>query len=137
MNCVTDVGGIVVGQIPISRKSSLALQAFFAGKECVHPIVSFAHASKLSYQEAPVMTESTSVADKAIERILELSADLQIKRRATAKWSLAFYDFSVAIAAYGEALEVLTKLQREEEERSVSLDLLRLLECPPEPHAVL
>ena len=82
------------------------------------------------------MTGSTSVADKAIERILELSADLQIKRRATAKWSLAFYDFSVAIAAYGEALEVLTKLQREEE-RSVSLELLGLLECPPEPHAVL
>jgi hypothetical protein len=82
------------------------------------------------------MTGSPSVADKAIERILELSANLQIKRRATAKWSLAFYDLSVAIAAYGEALEVLTTLQREEEERSVSLDLLGLLECPDEPHAV-
>ena len=82
------------------------------------------------------MTHSPSLADKAIERILELSADLQIKRRTTAKWSLAFYDLSVAITAYGEALEVLTTLQREEEERAVSLDLLGSLECPPEPHAV-
>jgi hypothetical protein len=112
------------------------VQVFFAAKEWVHPIVSFARASKLSYQEAPVMT-SRSLADKAIEQILELSADLQIKRRTSAKWSLAFYDCSVAIAAYGETLKVLTKLQREEEEQSVSLDLLGLLECAPEPHAVL
>jgi hypothetical protein len=77
------------------------------------------------------MTHSASLADKAIEQILELSADLQIKRRTSAKWSLAFYDLSVAIAAYGDALEVLTTLQREEEERSVSLDLLGSLECPP------
>jgi hypothetical protein len=82
------------------------------------------------------MTRSPSLGDKAIERILELSADLQIKRRTTAQWSLAFYDLSVAIAAYGEALEVLTTLQREEEERCVPLDLLGLLECPDEPHAV-
>jgi hypothetical protein len=82
------------------------------------------------------MTQSHSVADKAIERILELSADLQIKRRASAKWSLAFHDLSVAIGAYGEALDVLTTLRRQEEERSVSLDLLESLECPLEPHAV-
>ena len=82
------------------------------------------------------MTQSPSLADIAIERILEISADLQIKRRATARWSLAFYDLSVAIAAYGEALEVLTTLRREEE-RTVSLDLLESLECPPEPHAVV
>ena len=82
--------------------------------------------------------QSPSLADKAIDRILELSADLQIKRRTNAKWSLAFYDLSVAIAAYGEALEVLTTLQREEErEDSVSLDLLESLECPREPHAAL
>jgi hypothetical protein len=82
------------------------------------------------------MTHSPSLADKAIERILELSADLQIKRRATAKWSLESYDLSVAIVAYGEALEVLTTLQREEEGHKVSLDLLGLMECPPEPHTV-
>jgi hypothetical protein len=83
------------------------------------------------------MTHSNSLADQAIERILELSADLQIKRRNSAKWSLAFYDLSVAIAAYGDALEVLTTLQREEAERIVSLDLLDSLERSPEPHAVL
>jgi hypothetical protein len=82
------------------------------------------------------MTHSSSLADKAIEQILELSADLQIKRRRSAKWSLAFYDLSVAIAAYGDALEVLTTLQREEEERIVSLDLLGTFECSSEPHAV-
>jgi len=36
------------------------------------------------------MTQSPSLTDKAVERILELSADLQIKRRATAKWSFEF-----------------------------------------------
>jgi hypothetical protein len=81
--------------------------------------------------------QSPSLADRAIDRILELSADLQIKRRTSTKWSLAFYDLSVAIAAYGEALEVLTTLQREEEEGSVSLNRFGTLECPPEPRAVL
>ena len=79
---------------------------------------------------------SPSLADKAIDRILELSADLQIKRRTSAKWSLAFYDLSLVIAAYGEALEVLTTLQREEEE-GMFLDRFGSLECPPEPRAVL
>ena len=83
------------------------------------------------------MTQSPSLADRAIEGILELSADLQIKRRMSPKWSLVFYDLGVAIAAYGEALEVLTTLQREEEERNVCLDLLGSLECPSEPHAVV
>jgi hypothetical protein len=83
------------------------------------------------------MTQSPSLADKAIERILELSADLQIKRRTSGKWSLAFYDLSVTISAYGEALEVLTALQQEEEHRSVPLDLLGSLECPSGPHAVV
>lgn len=120
----------------VREKPSLAVQVFLAANESVHLIVRFVYAPKLSYQEAPDMTGSSSVADKATERILELSTDLQIKRRATAKWSLAFYDLSVAIAAYGEALEVLATLEREEEERSASLDLRGLLECPPEPHAV-
>lgn len=79
--------------------------------------------------------QSPSLADKAIDRILELSADLQIKRRTSAKWSLAFYDLSVAIAAYGEALEVLTTLQREEE-GGLSYRF-GSLECPPEARAVL
>ncbi len=59
--------------------------------------------------------QSPSFAE-AIERILELSADLQIRRRATSKYSLAFHDFSVAIGAYGEALAALTALQQQEED---------------------
>ena len=82
------------------------------------------------------MTQSPSLTDKAVERILDLSADLQIKRRATAKWSFEFHEISVAIAAYGKVLEVLTTLQRQEEP-SVPLDLLASLKWSPEPHAVL
>jgi hypothetical protein len=61
------------------------------------------------------MTPSSSFLDRAIERIVELSADLQIKRRGTPKYTLEFHDYSVTIAAYGEALRVLTALQPEEE----------------------
>ena len=82
------------------------------------------------------MTHSPKLGDKAVERILELSADLQIKRRATARWSLAFSDLSAAITAYGDALEVLTTLQRQEEAASVPLDLLGSLQYPPEPHSL-
>ncbi len=51
-------------------------------------------------------------ADKAIERILELSADAQIGRREIAKGSLAYYTSTEKIAAYGKALALLTALQR-------------------------
>jgi hypothetical protein len=83
------------------------------------------------------MMQSPSVADQLVERILELSADLQIKRRATANRTPAYYELSASIAAYGEALGVLTRLRRQREERDVSLDLLGSFACPPEPHAVL
>jgi len=61
------------------------------------------------------MMQCASLLDRAIARILELSADLQIKRRGTAKYSLEYYDHGVTIAAYGEALAVLTALQQQEE----------------------
>jgi hypothetical protein len=61
------------------------------------------------------MTAAPAFADKAIAEILELSAELQIKKRATAQGSLAFRNFSVAIATYGKVLEVLTTLQHREE----------------------
>jgi hypothetical protein len=83
------------------------------------------------------MTQSPTLTEKAVERILELSADLQIKRRATAKWSFEYHELSVAIATYGEVLEVLTTVQRQQEEFCVSLDLLASLEWSPKPHAVL
>jgi hypothetical protein len=61
------------------------------------------------------MMPSASLLDPAIARIVELSADLQIKRRGTAKYSLEFHDYSVTITAYGKALAVLTALQQQEE----------------------
>src|SRR6266851_3973726 len=52
----------------------------------------------------------SSPVDKAIERILELSADAQIRRREIAKDSLAHYTVTETIAAYGKALALLTAL---------------------------
>ena len=81
------------------------------------------------------MMQTHSVVDKAIERILELSADLQIRRRAARYRSAAFHDFGVAIAAYGDALEVLTTLQQQEDYSS--LGLLGSLDASREPRPVL
>ena len=54
-------------------------------------------------------------AERAIERILELSADAQITRRMMAKDSPAFHNLTGVIAAYGKALALLTALQQREE----------------------
>src|SRR5260221_9968541 len=51
-----------------------------------------------------------SLADEAIERILELSADAQITRRMTSKNSPAFHNLTGAITAYGKTLALLTAL---------------------------
>jgi hypothetical protein len=82
------------------------------------------------------MMESSSLVEQAIERILEMSADLQIERMATTKYSFAFHDYSVAIAAYGKVLEMLVGLQRQEE-CSPSLGLLGALETSRGSRAVL
>ncbi len=82
------------------------------------------------------MMQTHSVVDKAVERILELSADLQIRRRAVIYGSSTFHDFGVAIAAYGDALEVLTTLQQREE-YCASLDLLGSMDVSREPRPVL
>jgi hypothetical protein len=82
------------------------------------------------------MMQTHSVVDKAVERILELSADLQIRRRAVVYGSSTFHDFGVAIAAYGNALEVLTTLQQREE-YCASLDLLGSMDASREPRPVL
>ena len=74
--------------------------------------------------------------DEAVRRVLELSADLQIKRRATTKYSLEFYDYSVAIAAYGKVLEALTTVQSKKEERSPSVTVLGSLKASLESRAV-
>lgn len=82
------------------------------------------------------MTKSLACAEQAIERILELSADLQIKRRATTKYSFEYEEYSVAIAAYGKALEVLTTLMHNELS-SPDLGLLGAMEASLKPQAVI
>ena len=47
----------------------------------------------------------------AIERILEVSAEAQIKRREAAEDSPAFHNLTGAIIAYGKALGLLSKLK--------------------------
>ena len=49
--------------------------------------------------------------DSAIERILELSAEAQIKRREAPEDSPAFHNLTGAIVAYGKALDLLSKLK--------------------------
>jgi hypothetical protein len=47
----------------------------------------------------------------AIERILELSAEAQIKRRGADEDSPRFHSLTGAIVAYGKALDLLSKLE--------------------------
>ena len=61
------------------------------------------------------MESARTPTDKAIERIIELSADAQITRRVTAKDSPAFHNLTGAIAAYGRALALLIALRQREE----------------------
>lgn len=82
------------------------------------------------------MMESSGLVEKAIKRIVEMSADLQIERRRTTKYTLAFNDYTVAIAAYGKVLEMLTGLQQQEE-CSPSLALLGALETSRGSRAVI
>jgi hypothetical protein len=53
----------------------------------------------------------------AIERILELSAEAQIKRRQAAEDSPRFHNLSGAIVAYGKALDLLSRLEEVQTER--------------------
>ena len=69
----------------------------------------------LQKEAEPMMKPNSGLANKVIERILELSADAHIQRRGTAKDSPAFHKLTGAIAAYGKALALLAALQRREE----------------------
>jgi len=62
-----------------------------------------------------MMKTNVGLANKGIERILELSADAHIRRRGTVKDSPEFHNLTGAIAAYGKALALLTALQQREE----------------------
>lgn len=61
------------------------------------------------------MEPNSGVANKGIERILELSADAHIRRRGAVKDSPEFHNLTGAIVAYGKVLAVLTALQHREE----------------------
>jgi len=52
--------------------------------------------------------------DNAIERILEQSAEAQMKRREAAENSQTFHKLSGAITAYGKALALLKLFNSEE-----------------------
>jgi hypothetical protein len=56
--------------------------------------------------------------DSAIERILELSAQAQIKRREAAEDSPAFHNLTAPKVAYGRALDLLSKLKAVQTELS-------------------
>jgi hypothetical protein len=62
-----------------------------------------------------MMKPNSGVANRVIERILELSADAQIRRRGTTKDSPEFHNLTGAIAAYGKLLALLTALRQQEE----------------------
>jgi len=75
------------------------------------------------------MIRKLSPVDRTIERILELSADTQIRRREIARESLAFYTLTERIAAYGKALALLTALQRSAQSAKSLYPLLGLKPC--------
>jgi hypothetical protein len=62
-----------------------------------------------------MMKPNAGLANKSIERILELSADAHIRRRGTVKGSPEYHNLTGAIAAYGKVLAFLTALQQLEE----------------------
>lgn len=49
--------------------------------------------------------------DSAIDRILDLSAEAQAKRREASEDSPEFHRLTGAVLAYGQALTILTKLR--------------------------
>ena len=57
-----------------------------------------------------MMKADSGIANRAIQQILELSADAHIRRRGTIQDSREFHKLTGAIAAYGKALALLTAL---------------------------
>ena len=62
-----------------------------------------------------MMNFSSRLVNKAIERILELSADAHIERHGAANDSAEFHKLTGAISAYGKALSLLVELQQRDE----------------------
>jgi hypothetical protein len=74
---------------------------------------------------------NSGLANRVIERILELSADAQIERQRTAVGSPAFHNLTGAITAYGKALALLVALRQDEELYDIIREL-NLAECVSE-----
>jgi hypothetical protein len=62
-----------------------------------------------------MMKSNARLANEAIERILELSADAQVGIRRAGKDSPEFHNLNGAINAYGKTIAVLIALQHREE----------------------
>src|SRR5689334_16820127 len=69
--------------------------------------------SQAHYLLAVRGTESAMSPDEAIDQILELSAEAHTKRRESAENSSAFHKLTGAVLAYGQALDLLTRLRKE------------------------
>jgi hypothetical protein len=78
-----------------------------------------------------MMKANTGLANRVIDRIVELSADAQIERRMTAMDSPAFHQLAGAIAAYGKALSLLVAVREQEEFYEIMREL-NLLVCVSE-----
>jgi hypothetical protein len=78
-----------------------------------------------------MMKANSGLADRVIERILELSADAQIERRGTIKDSPEFHNLAGAITAYGKALALLVTVREQEEFYEIMREL-NLLVCASE-----
>jgi hypothetical protein len=78
-----------------------------------------------------MMKANSGLADRVIERILELSADAQIERRGTIKDSPEFHNLAGAITAYGKALSLLVTVREQEEFYEIMREL-NLLVCASE-----
>ena len=62
-----------------------------------------------------MMKSNSGLANKGIDRILELSAEAHAIKGKTVKDSPEFHNLTGAIAAYGKALAILAAMQRREE----------------------
>jgi hypothetical protein len=81
-----------------------------------------------------MMTANSGLANRVIERIVELSADAQIERRMTAKDSPEFHQLAGAIAAYGEALSLLVAVREQEEFYEIMRELNLLVSVSERVH---
>jgi len=76
----------------------------------------------------------SGLANRVIDRILELSADAQIERRQTAKDSPAFHQLAGAIAAYGKALALLAAVREQERFCEIMRELNLLVRVSEQVH---